>query len=411
MTVNARLLAASRWREYYNPLEHLSMRRVAALLHASQLGLWADLQWTYKFVEERDPTMLALVERRAGALLQLDYECHPCPPERLPPGTGVAEAAEQAAALRAAYERLENLREAFEFLALASFRGFSHLEKIRDGTGAVARLEPVEQWHWTRKSLHSPWLYNAAALQTNEGVPVDPSRFVIREAQRPIDPLGLITFVRKNLSQKNWDAFVEIYGIPGAIVFGPPEMPKEMEQEYRLSAESISIGGSGFLPHGSDVKFSVNGGEGRPFLEHLRSLDEHLVLAGTGGLLTMLAESGAGTLAGGAHQKAFNLIARAEARKISEVFQRQFDSAVLAAEFPGRPRLAYFELAGDDGTETGDMIDHVLKLSQAGLEPDAAQVTERTGYRVTRDSGREENKGARQPLDGKAKNNINKTSM
>jgi phage gp29-like protein len=372
----------NRWREYYNPLEHLSMRRVSALLHASQLGFWADLQWTYKFIEERDATLLALVERRAGALLQLDYDCLACAPDRLPPGATSAEAEEQASALRGAYERIENLREAVEFLALASFRGFSHLEKIRDETGAVVRLDPVEQWHWTRKSLYSPWLYNAPALQTNEGTRVELSRFVIREVGRPIDPVGLVTYVRKGLSQKNWDAFVEIYGIPGAIVFGPPEMPKEMEAEYRSSAESISMGGSGFLPYGSDVKFSVNTGEGRPFQEHLRNLDEHLVLAGTGGLLTMLAESGAGTLAGSAHQKAFDLIARAEARKISEVFQRQFDQAILEAQFPGRPHLAHFELVGDNDPESGDVVDHVLKLSQAGFEADPAQITEKTGYRV-----------------------------
>ena len=82
--LNSRVQAMNRWREYYNPLEHLSMRRVSALLHASQLGFWADLQWTYKFIEERDATLLALVERRAGALLQLDYDCLACAPDRLP---------------------------------------------------------------------------------------------------------------------------------------------------------------------------------------------------------------------------------------------------------------------------------------------------------------------------------------
>jgi hypothetical protein len=118
--------------------------------------------------------------------------------------------------------------------------------------------------------------------------------------------------------------------------------------------------------------------------DHIRNLDEHLVLAGTGGLLTMLAVSGAGTLAGNAHHKTFEIIARAEARKISEVFQRQFDAGVLEARFPGRPRLASFELAANDEPDPTEVIDQVLKLSQAGLETDPAQITEKTGYRLVR---------------------------
>jgi phage gp29-like protein len=372
----------SRWREYYNPLENLGLRRVAGLLHASQLGLWADLQWTYKFVEERDATLLALIERRAGALQKLDYRCQPCPSYRLPAGASPNEAEDQAAALRAAYDRIENLREAIEYLALASFRGFSHLEKIRDGGDAVVRLDFVEQWHWTRQSLHSPWLYNAAALQTNQGERVDLARFVIRETPRPIDPIGLISFVRKGMSQKNWDAFVEIYGIPGAVVIGPPGAPKEMEGVYEGAADSLSRGGCGYLPNGSDMKFITPPRGVSPFQEHIRNLDERLVLAGTGGLLTMLAVSGAGTLAGGAHQETFDAIARSEARQISEVFQRQLDAEILAAQFPGRPRLAAFELAANETPDTADIIDQVLKLSQAGLAPDPAQISEKTGFRL-----------------------------
>lgn len=57
--------------------------------------------------------------------------------------------------------------------------------------------------------------------------------------------------------------------------------------------------GRGYLPNGSDIKF-VNGGGGRPpFLEHIDYLDRQIVIAATGGLLTMLAEPGSGTLAGG----------------------------------------------------------------------------------------------------------------
>jgi len=45
------------------------------------------------------------------------------------------------------------------------------------------------------------------------------------------------------------------------------------------------------------VKYVDGGGTGRaPFRDHLDYLDRQITLLGTGGLLTMLAESGSGTL-------------------------------------------------------------------------------------------------------------------
>jgi hypothetical protein len=89
------------------------------------------------------------------------------------------------------------------------------------------------------------------------------------------------------------------------------------------------------LPNGSDVKFPSETRGNQPFLERLSRLDEELVLAGTGGKLTMLAESGSGTLAGNAQADGFADIAAAEALEISEVFQKQFD-ALDAAELSER---------------------------------------------------------------------------
>ena len=89
----------------------------------------------------------------------------------------------------------------------------------------------------------------------------------------------------------------------------------------------------------------VNGGSGRPpFKELVDYLDKQIVIAGTGGSLTMLAEPGSGTLAGNAHWAAFEQIARKDAALLSQVMQRDLDALVLAEYFPGEPVEAYFEL-------------------------------------------------------------------
>ncbi len=87
------------------------------------------------------------------------------------------------------------------------------------------------------------------------------------------------------------------------------------------------------------------GGAGKaPFRDHLDYLDKQITLLGTGGLLTMLTESGSGTLAGGAHQQAFDQVAKGDAVLISEALQRDFDKPLLDQYFPGWPVEAGFAL-------------------------------------------------------------------
>ncbi len=395
--------AANAWREYYNPLRALTLVRAVSLIEAAQRGMFAELQWLYSKIEGSDATLMALIERRTSALIALDHNFKTLPADKLPPGASATLAEDQAAALRHAYDGLDNLREAIEFLALASFRGFSHLEKIydepakrRNGETAsadtpthrhtdtsslrIVHLEPVEQWHWVRPRRYGPWLYNAAATQTVLGQPVDAARFIIREAPRPINRVALIAFIRKSLSQKDWDAFIEIFGLPGAVVIGPPGVPQGSETLYQTAAENVAKSASGYLPNGSSVEFSDAPRGASPFREHLRYHEEQLILAGTGGLLTMLAQSGSGTLAGSAHQETFEIIAKAEALKLSEVFQKQFDAETLERHFPGQPRLAYFEIAANQETDVSTIVDHAAKLSQAGYRVQRDALAEKTGY-------------------------------
>ena len=81
----------------------------------------------------------------------------------------------------------------------------------------------------------------------------------------------------------------------------------------------------------------------------------------------MLTESGSGTLAGNAHQEAFNQVAKADAVMMAEALQRDFDTPMLAAAFPGWPVEAGFNLtvAPEGGLPADPM---------AGLMPPALAV-------------------------------------
>jgi phage gp29-like protein len=385
---NQMLQQWNQWRDYYNPLRRLTMSLAVSWLEAGQRGEFADLQWLYFFCEQSDADLMALIERRASALLQREWTVKISAKMAKKKGFDQALAEEQQDALNEQYEGIDNVYEAVEHLGLSSFRGYSHVEKYRNADGDVYHLEPVEQWNMIRWLRAGPWKYNPSALSTTfvglpEDMLIDPANFLIRETSRPINRLALIKKVRENLCEKDWDAFVEIYGIPRWIVVGPPNVPPEKEKAYQSAAHRIAEGSGGYLPNGSDAK-AASGERGvNPFKERMEHLSQKLVLAGTGGLLTMLTAPGSGTLAGSAHTEAFEMIARRESRQISEIFQQKIDAEFLDAHFPGQPHLVYFDLGLNDEADVGEVVKHALTLRQAGYKMDMPQLSEKTGYTLT----------------------------
>jgi phage gp29-like protein len=379
------LQLSTNWRAQFNPLRGLTMPRLVAMLEMAERGDYARLQWLYRFVEKRNSTLRAVLQRRQAALTRLDWDI------RLRASTTASASprslgARQAALLREAYERIANLREAVTFLALAEFRGYSHLERHFDARGNTVRLQPVPQWFWARLGPDAPWQYNALARPglPMPGDPVlDPKRFIYRETDAPVDEIAVIAHVRQSLSQKDWDGFVETYGLPPLFLELPPDIPAERETEYQAQAEAIIGDARGTMPNGTKIHTVDSGARGQnPFAEHLRYQDETIVLAATGGKLTALAEAGSGTLAGSAHQAAFDDITEASAALVSEIFQRQFDEPLLEKYFPGQPPLAYFELASTRDLDPAEVISQALELARAGYEIDPAELSEKTGYRL-----------------------------
>jgi phage gp29-like protein len=377
------LQLSTNWRAQFNPLRGLTMMQLVAMLEAGERGDYARLQWLFRYVEKRNPTLRAVLRRRQAALTRIDWDI------RIIPANTIAArnlAARQAAVLREAYDRIANLHEAVAFLELAEFRGYAHLEKHFDPLGQVVKLQPVPQWFWARLGPEAPWQYNALA---RPGLPMpgdptlEPERFIVRETDSPIDEIAVIAHVRQSLSQKDWDGFVETYGLPPLFLELPPDIPAEREAEYQAQAEAIIGDARGTMPSGTKIHTIDSGARGQnPFADHLRYQDEAIVLAATSGKLTTLAESGTGTLAGSVHEQAFNELAEAEAAIVSEIFQAQFDAPLLQRMFPGQPVLAYFELAATRELDPGAVINEALTLAKAGYEIDLGELSEKTGYKL-----------------------------
>ena len=381
----------ARWRYQFNPLRGITLQRLVEMLNLAEMGFYPDLQWLYRYIEKRDATLLAVKNRRMGALKKLDWSIKIKDKFSANEKLGTPEnplVAAQMEALTEAYDGIDNMKEAVEFLALAAFRGFAHLEKhyhndmVDEG---VHHLEKVEQWYWLRRMPDPQWFYNKHAANSSFGSAINPDHFIIREVDSPIDEIASIAFLRKNMSQKDWDGFVETFGIPPLFIELPQGTGAGNTDEFQELVEQIIGDSRGVLPNGARVQSITDGQRGgRPFEEHIRYQDEQVVMAATGGLLTALAEA-TGMNSGNSenHADAFSDIASGEAVLISEAFQRQFDHEVLMRKFPMQEEMVYFELEHESmGDDSSKVIQDAGGLASAGFKMEKADLEERTGYKL-----------------------------
>ncbi len=382
------LTTVNKWRDNNNPLRGLTMPRAISLMEQAQRGIMPELQWLYAAetgIEATDPDLMVIIERTLAGVADCEWEVALLPEDST--GFDKVLAEEQAAFLRESYAQCDNLDDAIEHLVMARFRGFAHLQPHLSDDWSLEHLEIMPQWNMLRNGTRNEWAWNPNATQASyTAMPLanrlNPDDYILLVSKRPVNRIGLIKYVRSTTAEKDWDGYVEIYGIPGVFIIMPEKVPNGKEDEYRDLAEDASEAGSGALPAGSDVKTLSEARGTQPFQMRLEWLQKQLVLAGTGGLLTMLTESGSGTLAGGAHTNAWEQIVRRVARSVSKPMHNQYDRRALAARFPGRPAQAFFNLRARQEKDVGKVVTNVTALVNAGFDLDPAQVQKETGYTI-----------------------------
>lgn len=385
------------WRQTHNPLRGLNSAVLTGYIEEAERGATASLQHLIYWIERENAPLIALEERFRSALSELDWTIKI--PEHVPPEHRPL-AEQQQQKLTEFYHGLRGLRKSIEELGMARFRGVAFLEMaiIR----GVPSLDPVPPVYFCRDGF-GPWQYNrTAAAGAVNGEALDLTRWVVREADVPICRVAARLHVIRSMCLADWQGYIETFGVPAIFAIMPEGVSPSDRLEFQDIMERIISDARGTLPAGTKLETVTgnNGAGGSPFLELMDWCDKQLVLAGTGGLLTMLAESGSGTLAGGAHMEAFELLARREAVMVSECLQDQMDQLVLNKWFPGLPQYAYFELEGAEENDPAKVVEHAAALKTAGWTMKTAQLSEKTGYEF--EEGGTTAEGAENAEEGKA---------
>ena len=239
-----------------------------------------------------------------------------------------------------------------------------------------------------RDLMTGTWYWNPeASAYTDYGScrPIPQGELLTMVTPYHIDYPMLTIYLRQAVGEKGWAKFTERFGIPPVILTMPSDIPSDQVEMWRAQAEKVAEGGSGAVPAGTQVNF-CDGARGiNPFKDFIHNQRELTVLMATGGLLTSLAQSGSGTLAGGAHSDTWAEVRRMDSAKIASALNAQIVRPLLARAFPGKAQLVYFDFDTEATPSPGEVFEDAAKARSAGYLIDQAELEEKTGYKLVRD--------------------------
>ena len=365
-------------KERRNDLPELTPQRARELYEAYRRGEMADVQLMWDQLEERDETLFTVLHARLGALAEMPWAVN-IDADLAEDMQPLAEQQQQLAnELLAA---VENLPEALTHLGMADFRGVAALEVT--GNASRMRWEVIEPWNLCRPVRRGSWYYNAEATSTpTRPEELDPAAVIIREAQ-PIDLPAMFLICAKYLSVHAWDAFLEVFGIPNIFLEMPPATPQDKALEFDAIVQRLIGEGRGTVPSGAKFHtVETSKDNTQSFEARAKWCNEAIIQLATGGLLTVTAQSGSGTLAGNAHSDSFSRLCAASARSISAAVNRQFLRPALQAAFPHSPMLVSFELAPEPVDDRLQLAQLLGAVNSAGFRPSAETVSELMNFEV-----------------------------
>ena len=365
-----------------NPLSGLNPQRVRILYELYREGKYADVQLAWDALEEYDDMLGTVLHRRQSALGEMEWEV-------LVDARAVGDDAALHAMAEAQQEYItrrlravENLSDAIKWLGLADFRRYAALE-VLPGTNSERWL-PIHHWLLCRPALEGVWCYNEhAETSCTRAEPIDMSAVILREVARPIDLVAMFLISAKEAAIDGWDSFLEVFGNPALFFKMPPGSSDDQRDEYATIVKDISSDGAGVYPDGGEIHtVETTAANADAFSSRAEWCDKALVRRATGGLLTVLAESGSGTLAGSAHMEAFRQIAANDAISIAECINRQYVRRHLTAQFPGQPVVVYFHLAAPVVNDRAATVNMLCQLAAQRWRAGDEAVSEELGMEV-----------------------------
>ena len=288
------------------------------------------------------------------------------------------EAQQQKNALEEFYNSVNGLQQSFGHLASALFYGYAHLQYIEDAWGR--RFEFIPQRYWVRPGELNEWQFNPHCyIGVDTGESVEDETLVVMEHRYPIlFPASRASFER-NHAKMIWDNHMDRYGSAPAIITAPKEASAAVMDALERACEELKSGASVVLPPGCTAEpLKASSINENYFLSRINMADKDQVRFVMAGTLTVLNESGSGTLAGSAHTDSWNSVVSAVCSKVAEAFNASISPLVLR---DGEP-LARLQITFDTVQTPLQKAEEIATLADGGVRPEKTEIEEKIGMSI-----------------------------
>lgn len=374
--------------ERINPLRGVDEWRLGQIFDDARDGIFADLAWLYNEIEGVEPALFACCEMRESAASECGWLVKTADADRTR-GFDKNLAEEQRVALLAEFGAVEDdLADLASHLVSAFFRGAAHAAPLWNADGSLAGFRKLDLWNMAFDRKTGIWYWNADASR-DEGTfqPIPPGELVTLavSSSRHVDHAALPIFIRAALGTKRYGVWLDRFGIPPVAVIMPPNAEKGEQANYMDLARKFARGGNGILPNGSAVSYGTEARAVCPFPDFIRFQEEQIYTIGIGRI-----QSGAndaanlGGNAAGVVEAGFTRIVRRDARRIARAINDTVTAKVLKRLYPGKPVLAQFAWDTEKKRTSREVLEDAGYAKTAGLAIDIDQVSELTGYKLTK---------------------------
>lgn len=370
MTDRSRTPGRPQWFEYWDPLQGAGLQTLVDARNEARRGAFARQMLIWDEVIYSDGLLGMLYSRLIESVSMQGW--------KIDAANDSSEAQQQKKDLEEFYNSVNGLQQAFGHLASALFYGYAHLQYIEDAWGR--RFEFIPQRYWVRPGELNEWQFNPHCyIGVDTGESVEDETLVVMEHRYPIlFPASRASFER-NHAKMIWDNHMGRYGSAPAIITAPKEASAAVMDALVRACEELKSGASVVLPPGCTAEpLKASSINENYFLSRINMADKDQVRFVMAGTLTVLNESGSGTLAGSAHTDSWNSVVSAVCSKVAEAFNASISPVVLG---DGEP-LARLQITFDTVQTPLQKAEEIAALADGGVRPEKTEIEEKIGMSI-----------------------------
>lgn len=370
LTEQSRQPNRPQWYEYWDPLQGADLSTLVEARNEARRGAFARQMLIWDEIIYSDGLLGMLYSRMVESVAMQGW--------KIDAADDSPEAQRQKNALEEFYHSVNGLQQSFGQLASAMFYGYAHLQYIEDSWGR--RFEFIPQRYWVRPGVLNEWQFNPQCyIGVDTGESVEDETLVVMEHQYPIlFPAARASFER-NHAKITWDNHMDRYGSAPVIITAPKDASAAVMDALERACEQLKSGASIVLPPDCKAEpLKASNINENYFLSRINMADKDQVRFVMAGTLTVLNESGSGTLAGSAHTDSWNAVVSAVCSKVAEAFNTAISPLILG---DGEP-LARLHITFDTVQTPLQKAEEIAALADGGVRPEKTEIEEKIGMSI-----------------------------